>query len=211
MKKIKLIFLAIGLIALAAGCGLEKSAKNYQVVTGSATDTGLTVTYSIKSVSSTEATGYAILNTTSGTSTNISVSNFYSSSTDFYVPQITLSRLQVAYSIDSDTAGILGAWVPTPVDTAINIVLPRTKSQSTITTNLSPVLSNAHMAEVAGKILAANALLQPGGTYFFHISLLSNILVRADVTLSGVDENGAAVSTGFSTNISYLANYAAAQ
>ncbi len=211
MKKINLAFLAIGLTALIVGCGMEKSNKNYQVTTGSTTDSGLTVTYSIKSVSSAEATGYAVLYSTSDTKTTITAGNFYSTSTDFSVPQITLNHMTVAYSIDSDTAGILGTWKPTPISTAINVVMPRTAGQSSVTANLNAILSNSHIAEVAGKIVTVTSLLQPDGSYFFRINLLSNILVRANVVLSGVDENGSDVTTSFSTNISYLVNYAVAQ
>jgi hypothetical protein len=209
MKNIKLVFLAIGLIVLAAGCGLERSNKTYQVTVSNAStfgDTGLAVTYSVRSVTPSSLTGYALVGSVSTAEVTVSVNNYFSSSKDFSVPQITLNHLHVAYAVDVDSANLLGTWKPTPIDTSINIVVPRASEKSSVTTIMNPILSSSHIWEVADKIVAVIATPKGGGDYNFSAALRSNILVRADVVLSGADENGLSVSSGFSTNITYIVN-----
>jgi len=209
MKKINFRFSWLIVICLAgiiflAGCGLERSSTTYKVTVKNLAAAGQTVTYAVVTVNSLEVNGYNVTETPSGLSLTLSSKNFYSTSNDFSVPLITFNRLQIAYSVDRDSNNVLGAWTPAAIDTAVNIVLPRTASgEGTATVDMNALTPFSHMSEVADKIVVVTATPAVPLGYTFSLGLTTYLVVGADVLLSGTDENGNAVSTSFSTNINY--------
>ena len=209
MKKINfrfawlVVLCMVGMVFLI-GCGLERSSTTYKVTVKNLATAGQTVSYKAVTVNSLEADGYVITETPSSLPLTLSSANFYSTSSSFFVPQITFNRIQIAYSVDRDSANVLGAWTPAAIDTAVNIVLPRTASgEGTATLDMNVLTPFSHMSEVADKIVCVTASLGVGGGFVFELNVTTYLVVRADVVLSGTDENGNAVSTSFSTNINY--------
>jgi len=220
MKKLILLCAALAslfAISLLIGCGLQKSNVTYVVRASGFATVMQTVSYEVAAVNNAVAGSYVITPHGVAPSLTLTASNFYSTDQNFVTPYITLNRVHIDYSVVTDSQSILAGWTPTAVDTATNsFIIPRGSSSSgasgeasasgeagSSTTALLNNLTNFnHLSEVANKILTVNQTVS-GGVYSYTLSLKTILVVRANVTLSGQDEYGNPVSTGFITDIQY--------
>jgi hypothetical protein len=205
-------------LSVVIGCGLQKSNKTYTVTVSGLSASLQTVSYEVSTVNNTSATGYSILGSGTAPTLTLTARNFYSTDSRFVTPQITFNRVHVDYSIVTDSGSILGAWKPTAVDNAANIIISRgipsitasgetsASGEAGVTTTvvLNDLTAFPHLAEVANKIINVSVSGPVLGIYSFSISLKTNLVVRATVTLSGEDEYGNGVSTDFTTDIQYV-------
>ena len=214
----KLFLLCAGLACLLTfsiifGCGLQKSNVTYTVSVSSLSAALQTASFEVAADNSAVAGSYTIKTHGFAPSVTVSARNYYSTDSRFVTPRTTFNRVHVDYSVVTDSAGILTGWTPTSVDSATNIVIPRSASggasgeasgsgEATATVVLNNITGQAHMADVGNRILTVNQTVS-SGVYSYTLSLRTNLVVRATVTISGQDEYGNAVSTGFTADIQY--------
>ncbi len=219
----KLFLLVAGLaclitLSIVIGCGLQKSNVTYVVNVSGLSSSLQTASFEVTADDNTTAGSYHIVPHGIAPSVTLTARNFYSTNAAFVTPQILLNRVHVDYSVVTDSNSILGTWTPTAVDTATDILIPRSAAStgggsgeasgsgeagSSTTVVLNNINTFAHMSEVANKILTVNQTFD-GATYKYSLSLRTNFTARANVTLSGQDEYGNAVSTSFVTDIQYV-------
>lgn len=194
--------------AFLVGCGvLEKSNKQYSLTVDTLGQASQVVTFEVTTLDNTIPTGYALNIFTVGFPLVLKSTNFYSTNPDFTVPQITINRAHIDYRVTADSNNFLGAWEPTPKDIGLNIVVPRAPISAEATISMNSLTPYAHMKEVADKIVVVYATPDPQGKYVFTAAFLTDLMVRADIALSGADENGNAVATSFTTNIDYALTF----
>jgi hypothetical protein len=196
------------------GCSsLQKSSKNLDVSIASTTNASQPILYTLAVTDASSEAGFHVTITPAAVAATATSRLLYSTnSRSFVTPQINFNRIQVKYTVAEDTNGKLNGYTPAALDTGINVVIPRSSAasgsgegsvSSSTTISLNDISSYDHGLEIFGKIGKVTATAKGDGTFSFTIGLTSIVVVRADVTLSGADEYGNAVSCGFSTSIDY--------
>lgn len=227
--KIKALLLLVPFVLLA-GCGDFTATTNpisdYYYVTASSASAGYTVYYSLTSVDTSISNGYSVTQTlptlsyTLLTSPKEQVNNLI-------LPQITFNKMKVVYSVIGDSQGVITAgWAPQSFEAGVSVTIPggvyttggstsgettaqETTAQETtapatsVVANLALVASNSLATQVFNKIGSVTSTLNPSGAYAFSMSLSTALTVKADVTLTGVDERGTNISLPFSTTITF--------
>ncbi len=221
MKKLFLLVGAlVSLIAISAliGCGLQKSNVTYTVQASGLNPVLQTASFEVVATNGgATATSYQIIPHGIAPAVTLTARNYYSTNSSFVTPQVTFTHAHVDFTVITDTGNVMTGFTPTSVDTDTYFFIPRgtasggpsaeaTQASSGEGVSTTEILNNintaAHMSEIGNRILTVNSSVS-GGVYSFSLSLKTQLVLRAVVTLSGQDEYGNAVSTGFTIQIQY--------
>ena len=212
MKKSIFLGLLFFLSFIIIGCSnfQPSSISDYYNVSTTYTTDSATVYYSIASVDNTIATGYSISQTlpSIGISLETTPKDAYSG---VILPRITFSSMKISYAVVGDTAGIIGTWKPSSLETGVSITIPgsssggsgEASSSASVFATLNNIATNALGSEVLNKIGTVVATPNVSGNYVFSLTLNTMLTLRADVTLTGKDDRDKAVTLPFSTTISF--------
>jgi len=202
-----LFLLLAGFAAFTISCGMQKVSENYYVSVDSLGNTGEKITYVLLVTNASSETGYVVNAATTTESLVLRSKCTYTNNPTYMLPRITYNTINVVYTVDLDTNNILGSWRPSPFTSGISILIPRGSQEASTTLSMNNLTPWSNINEVNNKIVTVEVTpIDPLAVplyYNFVLSLKTGLIVRADVTLTGSDEYGAAVTTKFSTNVSY--------
>ena len=213
MIKKALIFFCLFFLAACVlyGCSsLQKNSQNVDVSVGGTANANQSISYSLVITNPSSESGYKLTITPASVPATITSRLLYSTDgRDFVVPQITFNRAQVAYTVSMDTGHALTGWTPPALDTGINFVIPRSTPSannggavsSTATINLNDIATFNLGQQIFNMIGSVITTINADGTYNFTLALSSQVVLKADIILSGTDEYGNAVTCSFSTAI----------